>query len=85
MHTNRGTGQNAIFVTEADLYSLQKDWPWKWLSGREVHSPKALPPEAAPDLLLEDFESVTDLGVQDIKLGDRVFRRVQIFACRNLR
>jgi len=42
-------------------------------------------PTGAPPLLSEEFESVTDLGVQEVKLRDRVFRRVQLFECRNLR
>ena len=36
-------------------------------------------------MLLEQFESVTDLGPREIKLGTRVFRRVQLFECRNMR
>jgi 4-amino-4-deoxy-L-arabinose transferase-like glycosyltransferase len=42
-------------------------------------------PEKAPAALTAEFESVTDLGIREIKYGRRVFHRVQLFACRNLR
>ncbi len=42
-------------------------------------------PQMAPERLLREFESVTDLGMREIKYRDRVFRRVQLFECRNLR
>lgn len=40
---------------------------------------------AAPENILAEFESVTDLGMHDIKDGERIMRRVQLFACRGLR
>lgn len=40
---------------------------------------------AAPENIVAEFNSVTDLGVHDIKDGDRVMHRVQIFVCRGLR
>jgi 4-amino-4-deoxy-L-arabinose transferase-like glycosyltransferase/membrane-associated phospholipid phosphatase len=77
-------GENAIYVTEQDPYPLENVWPWRWLTGKEVRHARQLPPIAAPPLLFQEFKSVTDLGVHEIKLGDRVFRRVQLFECRNL-
>jgi hypothetical protein len=41
-------------------------------------------PEAPPKDLVSDFESVSDLGVREIKYGRRVFHRIQLYACRNL-
>ena len=78
------TGENAIYVTEPDPYSLEKAWPWKWLAGKQPRYTRIPPPIAVPPLLLQEFESVKDLGVQEIKLDKRVFRRVQLFECRNL-
>jgi len=79
------TGENAIYVTEQDPYRLEKGWLWRWLAGKEIGYAKSSPSIAAPPLILEEFESVRNLGVQEIKLGGRVFRRVQLFECRNLR
>lgn len=62
-------GQNAIFVTETKLPDA---------SGKPV-------PESAPARLLSEFESVTDLGITEIKYRNRVFHSIQIFECRNLR
>jgi len=39
------------------------------------------PPPAA---LLAEFESVTSLGIADVKQHGRTFHRVQLYACRNL-
>ena len=41
--------------------------------------------EKAPPVILEQFESVEDLGVFDIKYRGRQMRTVQLFACRNLK
>ena len=77
-------GQNAIFAAEADLYKLENGWIWKWLAHKPVDritpEPKTLPPRIA-----QEFESVTDLGEQDVKIGDRVFHRVHLWACYNLK
>jgi len=78
-------GENAIFVTEPGSCRLENAWPWKWLTGREIEFANVPPPVPTPPLLLHQFESVTDLGVHEIKLGGRVFKRVQLFECRNLR
>jgi 4-amino-4-deoxy-L-arabinose transferase-like glycosyltransferase len=77
-------GQNAIYVTEADLYILEDGWVWKWLAQEPVHhtAPK---PRILPATIAESFESVTDLGEQDVKIGDRVFHRIHLWACYNLK
>jgi len=79
-------GENAIFMCEPGSVTLEKNWFWKWLTGREVvladvPSPALTP----PSLLAGQFESVTNLGVQEIRVGGRVMKRVQLFECRNLR
>ncbi|HKQ36708.1 MAG TPA: glycosyltransferase family 39 protein [Verrucomicrobiae bacterium] len=38
-----------------------------------------------PDSLLEEFESVESLGMRSIKYRGREFRRIELFACRNLK
>ncbi|MGH7990974.1 MAG: hypothetical protein ACREDS_12395, partial [Limisphaerales bacterium] len=77
-------GQNAIFVSESDLYKLQRGWPWKWLAHEQINrttpAPASLPPRIA-----QEFESVTDLGERDIKIGKRVFHREHFWACHNLK
>ena len=77
-------GQNAIYVSEADLYRLDSDWFWRWL----LHEPlnhAAPPPNLLPPRIAQEFESVTDLGVRDIMIGDRVFHREHLWACHNLK
>ena len=78
-------GQNAIFVTEVEVYSLESGWFWKWLAHQPIayDQDKTLTP--TPPRLLEQFESVTDIGERDIKIGDRVFHRVHLWACHNLK
>jgi 4-amino-4-deoxy-L-arabinose transferase-like glycosyltransferase/membrane-associated phospholipid phosphatase len=77
-------GQNAIYAAEAGLYKLGDGWEWKWLAHqpitRTAPAPAALPPRIA-----QEFESVADLGEQDVKIGDRVFHRVHLWACYDLK
>jgi membrane-associated phospholipid phosphatase/4-amino-4-deoxy-L-arabinose transferase-like glycosyltransferase len=42
----------------------------------------SLPP---PERLQKEFASVTDLGMREVLYRGRVFRRIQLFACRDLR
>jgi hypothetical protein len=42
-------------------------------------------PRPPPDSLLEEFESVESLGYRQIKYRGREFRRIELFACRNLK
>lgn len=82
-HTTR-KGENAVFVTEASLYKYKKDWFLKWLAhepiAKTTPEPRTLPPRIA-----SEFQSVTDLGEQDIMIGDRVYHRVHLWACYNLK
>ena len=48
-----------------------------------IHQGKSSQPTT--ELLLKEFSSVTDLGVFEAKYQDRVMRRFQLLACRNLR
>ncbi len=78
-------GENAIFVHQVDLPDLKDDWWYHWLRGR-IDLAAASPDNriAPPPELREEFDSVSDLGVFDIQYRERVFRRLQLFACRNL-
>lgn len=77
-------GQNAIFVSEANLYKLESDWPWKWLTHQEIQ--RATPPVGKlPPEIAAQFNSVTDLGERDVKLGNRVFHRIHLWACYDLK
>jgi len=79
-------GQNAIYVKEHDAYRLESGWIWKWLTGRKVElAAKQSAPSSPSAQLLEEFETVTSLGVVEIKWKGRVSRRLQLFECRNLR
>lgn len=78
-------GQNAIFVDEMDNYPLEAGWVWKWLTHQPVNYAKIPAPVAAPAQIAQEFESVTDLGEHEIQIGNRVFRRVHLWACYHLK
>ena len=78
-------GQNAIYVSELDPYPLEPGWLWKWLTHQKVGYGEVSPPFPMPPRMLQEFESVTDLGEFEIKIGNRVFRRVHLWACYNLK
>jgi membrane-associated phospholipid phosphatase len=78
-------GQNAIYVTELDPYALEPGWPWKWLTHQAVGYAAVPPPFPKPPRMLKEFESVSDLGEFEIKIGDRVFRRLHLWECYNLK
>jgi len=79
-------GQNAIFIREVDGPDLPGDWFIQWLKGNmdflNVTTQKVPPPPPQP--LVNEFETVTPMGIREIKYKGRVFRYLQVFACRNL-
>ena len=88
-------GQNAIFLRETGLPSLVSgtradffldNWFFLWLKGVPMENltreqPKSRP---APEALLQEFDSVKDLGFYEVRYHGRVFHIVQLFECRNL-
>ena len=84
-YPDRRKGENAIYVTEPSRAQLEKGWFWKWLTGREVQVAKEPKPAAPPAVLVQQFESVTNLGIQNITVDGRIMKRIQLFECRNLR
>jgi hypothetical protein len=75
------------------VYYLSSDQPrnqfyfWPGYKPRKGHNaifvaPVDRPPRPAPEQLRREFASVTDLGMRDIVLNNRVVHRVQLFACR---
>jgi membrane-associated phospholipid phosphatase len=84
-YRGRHTGANAIYVDEAPLPSLKRGWFWHWLSGNpDLYGPTPPPRGGIPKEVMQEFESVTELGIYDIKVRGQVLRRLQLFACRNL-
>jgi hypothetical protein len=77
--------QNAIFVSEMDPYPLERDWFWKWLTHQPIAYAPIPPLPPAPVELVQQFESVTDLGEHEIKIDDRVFHQVHLWACYHLK
>jgi 4-amino-4-deoxy-L-arabinose transferase-like glycosyltransferase/membrane-associated phospholipid phosphatase len=77
-------GQNALFVSEAGLDKLEKGWVWKWLAQEPIKQTLP-PPVTLPPRVAGEFQSVTDLGKQDVKLGGRVFHRIHLWACYHLK
>lgn len=78
-------GENAIYVVEPGTATLEHGWFWKWLNGDEVEVAKEPSPAGVSSILSQQFESVTNLGIQEIKVDGRILKRVQLFECRNLR
>jgi hypothetical protein len=78
-------GQNAIFVDELSAPKPARDWWKNWLKGSgPIYSDAPISTPRIPAIVRGEFESITDLGVREIKYRGRVFRRVQLYACRNL-
>lgn len=78
-------GANAIYVDESPPPDLKRGWFRDWLARKkDIYDDK--PPRKAkvPREVIEEFESITDLGTRDIVIRGQVVRRVQLFACRNL-
>jgi hypothetical protein len=78
-------GENAIYVDHLQAYKLESNWVWKWLKHQPVNY-REVPSPVLPDKLVEQFETVTNLGLREIKMSDgRVFHRVQIYGCYGLK
>jgi membrane-associated phospholipid phosphatase len=79
-------GQNAIYIEHLEYYKLEKGWIWKWLKHEQVGYRDVPPPGKAPKFLTDQFQSVTNLGIREIRIGDgRILHRVQIFGCYGLK
>lgn len=63
---------------------MERGWFWKWLTGWEIQVAREPKPIDPPALRLQEFDSVTNLGIQDIIVDGRILKRVQLFECRNL-
>jgi membrane-associated phospholipid phosphatase len=79
-------GQNALFVLRLEPYKLERGWIWQWLRGERIEFRDPPAPLPAPGRVADEFESVTNLGVREIRLSDaRVFQRVELFGCYDLK
>ena len=80
-------GQNAIYAAEVDLPPLESGWIWKWLMHRPVShtNAPARPHRMLAGYIEPEFASVTDLGEFDIKIGSRLYRRLHLWACYDLK
>jgi hypothetical protein len=78
-------GENAIFVNEVGLYPLEHGWFWMWLRHHPIQYGKPSPPSPAPENLLRQFKSVTDLGERDVVFDGRVIHRMHLWACYDLK
>jgi membrane-associated phospholipid phosphatase len=79
-------GQNAIYVIRRDPYPLEHGWIWKWLRREPIAYGEIPPLLPVPPRIADEFETVTNLGIREIKLRDgRVFQRLQIFGCYHLK
>ncbi len=77
-------GQNAIYVRRVENYKLESGWYWKWFKGERIAYRDIPSPEPAPAEIVNQFETVTNLGIHDVMVKDgRVLQRVQIFGCYN--
>ena len=77
--------ENAIYVVRLDPYPLERGWIWNWLHHGLMQYGE-IPKPPVPYRIAAEFETVTNLGVREIKLTDgRIFQRVQIFGCYHLK
>jgi membrane-associated phospholipid phosphatase len=79
-------GENAIYVRELSYPSLAKGWFFKWLSGapmEELSEPMGTA-RTAPEVIRQEFDSVTDLGFVNVYYRGRIFHIIHLFECRNL-
>ncbi len=78
-------GQNALFVRDGGTAQLAANGWAKWWHGESYLMPEPLETSPAPDWLVQQFDSVTNMGLHPVLYRGRVLRTVEIFACRNLR
>lgn len=75
-------GDNAIYVDLLQYYKPEKGWILKWLRREPINFRTTPVTSAPPAAMAAQFQSVTNLGVREVKIKDgRVFHRVQIFGC----
>ena len=75
-----------VFVIRLDPYPLEHGWFWKWLRREPIAYGEIPPPLRVPPRIAGQFETVTNLGIREIKLRDgRIFQRLQVFGCYNLK
>jgi Dolichyl-phosphate-mannose-protein mannosyltransferase len=84
-YAERRKGQNAIYVTEPGSVRMAPGWIWRWLAGKEERFAHIPPPVMVPPVLLAEFDTVTDLGVHEVRVKGRIMKRVQLFECRGLK
>jgi len=84
-HAHRA-GQDAIYIKHLEYYPLASGWFWQWLRHEPMTYRTVPPPLPVPGRIAHEFETVTNLGVREIRLRDgRIFQRVQIFGCYHLK
>ena len=64
---------------------LAPGWVGSWIRGEGEKSQPPAPLEPAPATIQNQFRNVTSLGARNIVFRDRVVRRIEIFACRDLK
>ena len=78
-------GQNAIFASEIDPYPLERWWWLKWLAVKRPTMPKCRRRWPCPNASRKSLNpSPTSASMKSI-YGDRVFRRLHLWACYNLK
>jgi hypothetical protein len=77
-------GENAIYAEDIGPGKPEQGWLAKWLHQEPV-ALRPEPPEAAPARLVNEFDQVEDLGILNIPYHDRVFHRVHLWACYDLK
>jgi hypothetical protein len=79
-------GDNAIFFRESGAPKLKPGWfgPW-WRREDDLYVTEKPPLDPPPPEITKQFESVKNLGFRDVVYKGKVLRRVEVYACRNLR
>jgi hypothetical protein len=84
-YTEAHQGQNALFIRDAGTPKLLANWLAKWWHGEASLLTQPLEPAPAPTWLVNQFDSVTNMGLYPVFYRGRVLHTLEIFECRNLR
>jgi len=81
------SGQNALYVRERNRARLAPGWIFRWLRGETnpIRRETIAQPEPPPAWLVQQFHSVTNLGLRNVVVNGRLLHRIEIFECRDLR
>lgn len=84
-----GVPDNPLVYYQSTEHPVNQFYFWPGYETRKgqnaIYVRRARRVQDVPERLRKEFESVTDLGIREIRYRGRVFHRYQLYACRNLK